>query len=120
VLGIYLPLNRALFYTLGFGFAHLPIAMQPQAIIPFAKRGLTGLLLIATGLLLCFVFNAHSQWPAEVKKPAFPVSLVLLLAGANLLSSYVQQRPFKAMKNELMASVGMVAAFLVAGWLGAL
>ncbi len=90
--------------------------MQPKTSISFASRGLTGLLLIASGLIMCFVFRQRSAWGPEAKQLMFPLALVLAVGGGNLLSSYVQQLPFKAMKTELLASVVGVATLLVLGW----
>ena len=90
--------------------------MQPKATISFAQRGLPGLLLIAAGLIMCFVFRRSSAWGPEVKQLLFPLALVLAIGGSNLLSSYVQQRSFKTMKTELLASAVGVATLLALGW----
>lgn len=86
--------------------------MQPKATISFAKRGLAGILLIAVGLTLSIVFNKHSAYTAELKQLMYPLALVLAVGGSSLLSSYVQQRSFKNMKTELLAT-GVLLATLV-------
>ena len=91
-------------------------AMLPKPTISFARRGLTGLLLIAAGLTMCFVFRRSSAWGLEVQQLLFPLALVLAVGGGNLLSSYMQQRSFKAMKTELLASAVIVGTLLLSSW----
>jgi hypothetical protein len=86
--------------------------MQPKDAISFVKRGLTGLLLIATGITLSIVFNRHSSYADEVKHLTYPFAVLLAVGGSCLLSSYVQQRSFKSMKTELLAA-GVLLATLV-------
>lgn len=88
--------------------------MQPKATISFAKRGLIGLLLVATGLALALVFKQRSPWPAEAKQLTYPLALVLGMGGAVLLSSYVRQQPLRAMKTELLGAA-LIVLVLVLG-----
>ena len=87
--------------------------MQPKAAISFAKRGLTGLLLIAAGITLGIVFNKHSAYTDAVKHLLYYLALLLAVGGCSLVSSYVHQRSFKAMKKELLASGFMVATLVL-------
>ena len=90
--------------------------MLPKPTISFAQRGLTGLLLITAGLTMCFVFRRSSAWGLGVQQLLFPLALVLAIGGGNLLSSYMQQRSFKAMKTELLASAVIVGTLLLSSW----
>ncbi len=92
--------------------------MQPQATISFTKRGLTGLLLIAAGLILALVFKQRSPWPAEVKQLIYPLALALGVGGTQLLGSYVRQRPFAAMRKELLAAGLIVFVLALSHWAG--
>jgi hypothetical protein len=92
--------------------------MQPKASISFAQRGLTGLLLMAAGLALALVFKQRSPWPAEVKQLAYPLALVLGVGGSQLLGSYVRQRPFAAMRKELLAAALIVLVLALGHWGG--
>jgi hypothetical protein len=86
--------------------------MQPKAAISFAKRGLTGLLLIAAGITLSIVFNKHSAYADELKRFMYLFAVLLAVGGSCLVSSYVKQRSFKNMKTELLTS-GVLLATLV-------
>lgn len=97
--------------------------MQPKLAITFWQRGLPGLLGIFLGLGLCFVFRNSSPWPAEVKHLAYLLALVLAVSGAPLVSSYVHQRPWSAMRNELLSIFALLAGLLgwqLTSWLGTL
>jgi hypothetical protein len=86
--------------------------------ISFAKRGLPGLLGIFTGLLLTFIFKQRSAWPLEVKHIMLPLGLIIAVGGGNLLSSYVQQRPFKDMPRELACTALIVGTMLLVNIFG--
>jgi hypothetical protein len=92
--------------------------METKVAFPFVKRGLSGLLLIATGIALSFFFRNSSLWSADVKRIVYPVALVLAMGGTNVLASYVQQRPFSAMRTELLSSAAMLATLLLLGLIG--
>lgn len=48
----------------------------------------------------------------------YPLALVLGVGGSQLLGSYVRQRPFAAMRKELLAA-GLIVVVLVLGhWAG--
>jgi hypothetical protein len=87
--------------------------MQRNATISLAKRGLTGLLLIAAGITLSIVFNKHSAYADELKRLTYLVAVLLAVGGSCLVSSYVQQRPFKSMKTELLAAGVLLATLLL-------
>ena len=86
--------------------------MQPKAAISFAKRGLTGLLLIAVGITLAIVFNKRSAYSADLRQYMYLLALLLAVGGTSLFGSYVQQRSFKDMKQELFA-IGLMMVTLV-------
>lgn len=95
--------------------------MQPKPAITFLQRGLPGLLCIGFGLALCIVFRHSSPYPAEVKRLVFPVALVLALGGTPLVNSYVHQRPWQAMRQELLGIAALLAGVLawqLSSWLG--
>ena len=97
--------------------------MQPKLAITFWQRGLPGVLCIFLGLGLCFVFRNSSPWPAEVKRLAYALALLLAVGGAPLVSSYVHQRSWRAMRNELLSLGALLAGLLgwqLTSWLGAL
>jgi hypothetical protein len=97
--------------------------MQPKLAITFWQRGLPGVLCIFLGIGLCFVFRNSSPWPAEAKHLAYPLTLILAMSGAPLVSSYVHQRPWSAMRNELLGSGALLAGLLgwqLTSWLGTL
>jgi hypothetical protein len=86
---------------------------QSKATISFVRRGLPGLLCIGAGLLLTFVFKQRSHWPAETKHIMRLLGLIIAVGGGNLLSSYVQQRPFRDMPRELAGAALIVATMLL-------
>ncbi len=87
--------------------------MQPKVTIPFIQRGLPGLLGIVLGLTPCFVFRHSSPWPDEVKHLMFQLAMVLAMGGSALVSSYVWQRPWQAMRSELLAIATMLTCMPV-------
>jgi hypothetical protein len=87
--------------------------MPPKAAIFFTKRGLTGLLLIAAGITLGIVFNKHSAYTDGVKHLMYSLALVLAVGGGCLVSSYVHQRSFKDMRQELYVMVFMVTTLVL-------
>lgn len=97
--------------------------MQSKLTFSFARRGLPGLLCIGLGLALYFVFRHSSAWPEATKHLVFPLALVLAVGGAPLVSSYVHQRPWSAMRPELLGIATLLASLLgwqLSSWLGAL
>ncbi|RZK17619.1 MAG: hypothetical protein EOO56_17605 [Hymenobacter sp.] len=86
---------------------------QSKPVISFVRRGLPGLLCIGAGLLLTFIFKQRSHWPLEVKHIMLSLGLIIAVGGGNLLSSYVQQRPFRDMPRELAGTVLIVATLLL-------
>ena len=92
------------------------MATSEKLFIPFSKRGLPGLLLIALGLLLSFGASRHSAWSAEVKHLAFPLALLLAVGGGNLVSSYVRQRSLRLMKIELLSSAVIIGTLWLSFW----
>jgi hypothetical protein len=87
--------------------------MQPKAAISFVKRGLPGLLLLAAGITLAIIFNKHSAYADEIKRLIYPLALVLAIGGCSFVGSYVQQRAFSNMKQELFALGFMVATLVL-------
>jgi len=87
--------------------------MQPKLAISFQQRGLPGLLCIFLGIGLCFVFRNSSAWSGDVKQPMYWFAQLLAAGGANLLGSYVWQKPWSAMKNELAASATLVGTMIL-------
>ena len=86
--------------------------MTPQAATRFKLRGLTGVLLIAFGIGLAFVFNKSSDWPAHVKTLALAAAYCTGIGGVPLVESYVKQREFSQMKSSLKA-VGLLLALML-------
>jgi hypothetical protein len=97
--------------------------MQPKPTISFLRRGLPGLLCIAAGIGLTIAFRNSSLWNESVKQIVVPVALLLAVGGAPLVSSYVHQRPWRAMRHELLSVATLLTGLLgwqVSSWLGAL
>jgi hypothetical protein len=87
-----------------------------KPLLSFTKCGLPGLLLLALGLLLGMGLGRHSSWLVGAKPVVYPLALLLAVGGCNLLGSYIQQRPLRTMKMELLSS----AVIVVSLWLSAL
>ncbi len=92
------------------------MAISSAPVISFSKRGLLGLLLLALGLLVSFGVGRHSPLPPNMRQFAYPLALVLAVGGCSLVGSYVQQRPFRLLKTELL-SLAVIVGTLVLGWL---
>jgi drug/metabolite transporter (DMT)-like permease len=88
-------------------------SMQLKAAISFAKRGLTGLLLIAAGITLAIIFNKRSAYSADIKQDMYLLASLLAVGGTSLFGSYVKQRSFQDMKQELFATGFMMVTLVL-------
>ena len=98
------------------GLAPLAMATSSKPLLSFTRRGLPGLLLLALGLLLGLSLGRHSSWLAGAEPAVYPLALLLAVGGCNLMGRYIQQRPLRTMKMELLSSAIIVASL----WLSAL
>jgi uncharacterized membrane protein YbjE (DUF340 family) len=92
------------------------MAMLSKPPLSFTKRGLPGLLLIALGLVLGISLGQHNPFLVGEEQLAYLLALLLAVGGCSMVGSYVQQRPFHAMKKELLG----LAVLVVSLWLGSL
>ena len=60
--------------------------MPSEAAISFVPRGLTGLLLTASGLAACLRCRQRSAWGPEMKQLVFPRALALVVGGSSSVS----------------------------------
>jgi hypothetical protein len=87
-----------------------------KPLLSFTKRGLPGLLLIALGLVLGISLGRHNSWLTGGEQLVYPLALLLAVGGCSMVGSYVHQRPFHAIKKELLG----LAVLVVSLWLGSL
>lgn len=85
--------------------------------LSFVRRGLPALLFIAAGITLAILFRNASAWPTETKQLVYPLAQVLGVGGCLLFGSFVQQRPLRTMKQELLGAALLVAVLVLTRFL---
>jgi len=79
----------------------------------FKWYGLLGAVLLGAGLTCGVLFRNASPWPAETKRLLYPVALTLGVAGSLLLGCFVQRRPLRTLKAELVACALLVVTLVL-------
>ena len=85
----------------------------------FKLRGLSGLLLVATGFWLAYVFRVASLWPEGTKAVMQVLANFAAIGGVAIFASYYKQVEFSQMKPTLVQMSTLLAALLLFKLLGA-